>query len=92
MRKKELTWDSDILVTVRVERYSLNQFVKDCIEVAAVTFIILNYISKKYLKKSLRELWRICSRVALWMYWTAIIFIFVRAFIDALISLSLIHI
>jgi len=86
MRKKELTWDSDILVTVRVERYSLNQFVKDCIEVAAVTFIILNYISKKYLKKSLRQLWRICSRVALWMYWTAIIFIFVRAFIDALIS------
>jgi len=88
MGRRKWSWDSDILVTLRVKPYSFKQFFDDLITLAAVTIIVLDHASKKYLHMPGKELWRISKRVIIWAYWIMVFCILTGVFIGGLISPS----
>ena len=61
--------DSTVRVTIRVRKYLWSEFVHDVCYVLYAAIMISNALSKRYLKLSLGQLFRIISRNFVRAFW-----------------------
>lgn len=69
MARRRLTWDSDVVLTVRIRKYLWHEFVQDVCIAIYVVYILLNSLSKRLFHCPVRESLKRLLHGIKWAFW-----------------------